>query len=95
MLDIADPLETLVNPWDDLKITYRIPVTLKALNARRKDLNLPRILTKDLPVNYWEPEYRTSEQAQKRVMDILNACTAPGSMKVLPSDRHTPDFAYV
>lgn len=89
MLDIADPVECLHNPWDQLEIFYRIPVSIQGLNERRKALGLPRLLIKDLPANYWD-----AQSDAKRIEAITSIHSELG-VNMYPNSRHRPNFSYV
>jgi len=65
MDSFVDPLDTIQNPWDNLKLRFSLPVSKKGLNIKRKALGLKPIYLSKLPLSNWEDGAENDEAIEK------------------------------
>ena len=94
LLDIADPLECIANPWDQLEFFYRVPVEFVELNRRRVSIGQPKLKVNSLPKNYWEQQKPSDVERIKSIVKIHTNMTVD-QMLLMPNARHRPRWSYV
>lgn len=60
ILDTHDPVSLIKNPWNDLSFTFSLPVSREAVQKRRKERGLKRLI--GAVANYWD--YSSSSEAK-------------------------------